>query len=684
MPHEWNNILVVTKDELIPEFFPSWEALKLKLWRDSKKGYGLRRAREGKGLGNEVLIKFDSLPVGWREQLGDPRKTDCILERYFREDSEAVSYFSSIKAGKKGYIMPERQLEYVLDASVLLAAFRLRDAHIETLIAQGDTVKNVEKYISEAVNNFNVWRHRKKLPEHSLPTNYLSLKRKMERFEKDGYASLLRGYDNKNASVKTEKMMKLLNAMYKNKQKPTMVEVFRLYEGFLNGYVDVINPETGEIYNPAEYGKLSKRTATSFLASWKERVATHLYRAADRQKYMTKYDAFQTLEQPEYAGSIISIDDRQPPFWYAPQMRMWFYNAIDLGSECIIAFVYGKSKDGIILDFYRELVRNCAEWGINMPAELECESHLNSGFKETFLREGCMFRFVRILANSAHSKRIERYFGNLRYQLEKQRAGWIGRPHAQNEAYQSNGEKTEIIPYDTLVRNCLEDIITWNNSPHSKYPDKTRWEVFMERQHPSLQPINWRGVLPYIGERTSTSCRAGQIRLNNGWFLLGDNNEIYTGDRLIDLMEQIEGKDVEVCWLRGHEGQVLKALVYLDGRLICEALPKPIAKRSQLEAIGDETAAANFELVERYKNTIRGWAQRHKNEIEKLVIVDNRPRTLNNKFKITWVDGLDIEAQNKVCDPEETEILEEPENDFQFTLNNMETGFKKQSLAERY
>ena len=41
MPHEWNNILVVTKDELIPEFFPSWEALRKKLARDEKKAFGL-------------------------------------------------------------------------------------------------------------------------------------------------------------------------------------------------------------------------------------------------------------------------------------------------------------------------------------------------------------------------------------------------------------------------------------------------------------------------------------------------------------------------------------------------------------------------------------------------------------------------------------------------------------------
>ena len=119
MPHEWNNILVVTKDELIPEFFPSWEALRKKLARDEKKAFGLRRARQGKGRGNEVLIAFDSLPEEWQRQLGDPRRKDCSMERFFWEDAEAVAFFSSVRPGKYGNLDIKRQREYVLDASVL-------------------------------------------------------------------------------------------------------------------------------------------------------------------------------------------------------------------------------------------------------------------------------------------------------------------------------------------------------------------------------------------------------------------------------------------------------------------------------------------------------------------------------------------------------------------------------------
>lgn len=684
MPHEWNNMIVVTKEELIPDFFPSWDALKRKLTRDLKKPYGIRRARQGKGLGNDVLIAFDTIPKEWRNILGDPRKVDCILEKYFWEDGEAVTYFSSVTPGKRGGLEVERQREYVLDASVLMASIRLRSAHCTECISRGHSVKNTDKYISEAVNAFNEFRRIKRLPEHNLPANYLSLKRKLERFEKESYPSLLSRYDNNNAGVKTEKIMNLLNAMYIQKEKPTQIEVFRLYDAFLNGYVEVINPETGEMYDPKEYSKLSVRTVTSFLASWQEKVATHMKRAADRQKYMTAFDVWASLEQPEYAGSIISVDDRQPPFEYAKGERLWFYNAIDLGSECIVAFVWGEKKDSFLMErFYQELARNMAEWGKYMPYEIECESNLNATFKDTFLREGAMFSRVRVLANSARSKRIERYFGNLRYEFEKKRSGWIGRPFALNEAYQKNGDKPEYIPYDTLVRNCIEDIIEWNNSPHSKYPDKTRWEVFCEKQHPDLQPTNWNGFLKELGECTSSSCKVGHIRLNNQWFFLGDNGKIHTGQPLLDVLSLIEGKKVDVYWLRGHQGQVLKALVYFEGRCVCEALPKPIAKRSTLEAKGDKQAAEAMEMIQRYANTVRGWAQKHKNEIEKLIIVDKRQRTLNNGFSATWVDGLATTTYNDEPEAETVEVLEEIEEAFNCGLNNVETGYKK-SLSERY
>jgi hypothetical protein len=61
--------------------------------------------------------------------------------------------------------------------------------------------------------------------------------------------------------------------------------------------------------------------------------------------------------------------------------------------------------------------------------------------------------------------------------------------------------------------------------PHPIITGKTRWEVFLENQNSDLTPINWRGILPYIGHKTQTSYNVGTIRLQNNTYLLAKNGK---------------------------------------------------------------------------------------------------------------------------------------------------------------
>ena len=99
--------------------------------------------------------------------------------------------------------------------------------------------------------------------------------------------------------------------------------------------------------------------------------------------------------------------------------------------------------------------------------------------------------------------------------------------------------------------------------PHPDYENKTRLEVFLETQHPNLTPINWRGILPYIGHKTKTSCNVGMVQLDGEEHLLGKNGEICTGEDLLKLMALIEGEQIDVYWLDGNDGKVLKAIAYI-------------------------------------------------------------------------------------------------------------------------
>lgn len=671
MPHYFKDILVVTFDELVPSFYKN-DALLKTLKRSEKRGYGVRRVMLG-GNGRQLLVDFDTLPNNIKSAIGDPRQIGHPLEQFYKVDRETVKFYTDFTFNDGTYIKDTARDKYITNASVLRAVNYLKQAREQERLNKNGSLVGIMRTLAEDATSFNKVLREKYEIEHTLPENYRRFTDTFREFLAQGYASLIHGnHKNDNAAIANEAIISLLNNMFADKViKPTATQVFSQYDGFLSGYVEIINNKTAEIYDPKEFRKISKSLVQQYLNQWEFKAATHSVRSGDRQKEMSKFKTHHSLEHPKYAGSILSIDDRQPPFEYAKGFRMWFYNAIDLGSEAFTVWVYGKTKEGIILDFYRQLIRNYHEWGVNLPAELECESSLNSSFKSTFLKEGNIFQHVRIEANNARGKRIEAYYRPLRYGLEKKREGWLARPFAVSESNQSGGAIIPTIPYNELAAGCLNDIQTWNNMPHSIHKDKTRWEVFMENQNPDLKPTNYKAFLKDLGYKSETSCNVGVIKFNNKEWLLGDNGEIYLGEKLINLMKIVEGQNVEVYWIDGNDGEVIKALVYIGDQLICEALPKPKYNRAKIEQTDKDVAAR--EIMSSYVASIEGFRKSQKRNLDQVTIIDNTPVTLNNKFKIRELQSDIVKNDNTgaiLPDPEEWDNLKTVETRFNAPLKD--------------
>ena len=69
--------------------------------------------------------------------------------------------------------------------------------------------------------------------------------------------------------------------------------------------------------------------------------------------------------------------------------------------------------------------------------------------------------------------------------------------------------------------------------------------------------------------------------------------------------------------------------------------------------------------MSKYVATIQGYQTSRRNELEPVTIIDNAPRTLNNKFKMP---GL---HRNEEINGTEVEVLPEPEPEegFQYRFN---------------
>jgi hypothetical protein len=652
MPFEWNNFIVVTKDELVPNWYNSASTLYDLIQRYRNKPCGIKRVQLG-GNGRIMLIDFDTLPAYIQHCLGDPRQAGHSLDKYYKTDKEAVRFFQTFQFDSGGYLDLQYQNKYITNPNVLNALIGYRKEAEKLKKQKG----GIDEILRQQAISFQKTLQVKHKANHTLPESLKRFKEVLKAFESKGYRSLISGkHGNDNSRKVTEQTIALLESMFaKDNTKPSPTEVYKQYAQFIDGNLDVINNETGECYLPADFKLLSDGTVKAYLNVWQSKIATHMLRSGDRQRYMQAFKTGHALDKPKYAGSLLSIDDRQPPYKMPDGNRIWAYMGIDLGSEAITCWVFGKTKEGIIRNFYQQLVRNYHHWGYNLPDGLEAESSLNSSFTDTFLREGSMFQNVRIEANNARGKRIERYFRDLRYSHEKKRPEWIGRPFAQNESNQQGSNGVATLYYDEIVNNCLEDIINWNETPHSVYSDLTRWQVFEQKQHPGLKPTNYNGILPYLGHKTQTSCNTGIINLNYSKFLLAENGKVCTGERLIKLYEKVEGKQISVCWLDDINGEPFKALVFIGNLLICEALPQPTYARAVIERTPQ--CEINRTIMSSYVETIQAYGRRRKNSIEGVTKIDNTPK----KAKTFELPGS---KRNVFVESGSVEVLPEPADEF--------------------
>ena len=74
-------------------------------------------------------------------------------------------------------------------------------------------------------------------------------------------------------------------------------------------------------------------------------------------------------------------------------------------------------------------------------------------------------------------------------------------------------------------------------------------------------------------------------------------------------------------------------MIYYDETMLCDLVPHPEYSRSIHER--DEEGDYNRELMSAYENTVNNFMRLRKREIEQITIIDNRKKTLNNKFQIS-------------------------------------------------
>lgn len=544
----------------------------------------IRVIRKGIGRGVTALVAVESLPEKYRkkveEKYGNMRLE--ILRHWFLVhwvvDDAARTFYTrkSITLGENFDL--EKQQECVLNASAIQAVLRLMDdVKMKRAVMQGERLCWEE--MAGAINFYQAEFG------HTLPLSVNRFKKKVLEFKEKGYEALIsKKFGNQNTRLVNVKIEKLLVSIAARPNRPWNTSVCDMYNQFVRGELEMFNPETGEIYNPADFTdkkgnpiELSPSTVQYYLTLPKNLALI------DKQQmswttFMHEQRPHVHRESPEYSFSKVSFDDRDLPRKLKDsKQRSKAYYAYDVASQCVVGFAYSRKKDvDLVVDMFRNMFRLIDRQGWGVPAQVEVENHLMSQWKEGFLKAGEVFKFVRFCApQNSQEKYAEPLNGAKKRSLEHEHQLGIGRFYAKSKKYRTEAKKVfdelndtyvdkQYYTWEELIEEDQEIIRLFNESLHpnqKKYPGMSRWQVLCEHMNPNLQPYDKAYIARFIGECVPTTIR------RNSYCRVNYTDYWLSSPEVIGKLAPNNYK-VEAYFIPEEDGNIKDVFVYQDGKLI--------------------------------------------------------------------------------------------------------------------
>lgn len=544
----------------------------------------MKVVRKGVGRGITALVSVDSLPDKYKKLVKQKYGSmDVeILRNWFAShwevDADARSFYSRHRLASGKTLKSEQQQEYTLNASALQSVIRLmNDVKMKRAVMQNNKIRWEE--MAGAISFF------QEEFGHNLPLSVGRFKKKVKDFQENGYESLIsRKLGNQNTRIVNARIENLLLSLAALPNKPWNKDVWGMYNMFVDGDLQICDPETGEIFDPADFVdkkgnpiRLSRSTINNCLNQPKNQVLI-------KSKLMS-WNAFMHNERPhvhrhapEFSFSKISFDDRDLPRKLKDtKQRPKAYYAYDVTSQCVVGFAYNRNKNvDLVVDCFRSMFRLIERKGWGCPAQVEVENHLMSQWKDSFLKAGTMFPFVRFCAPlNSQEKYAEPLNGAKKRSIEHKNHLGIGRFYAKNEKYRAeskkisdeyndNYEDKQYYTWEELIADDKADVMEFNNSLHpnqKKYPGMTRWQVLESNMNPTLQPVDKAILYRYIGEHVETSIRRNSYcRVNYTDFWLSSPEVL---DRLAP-----NNNKVDAYYLPDDEGNMGDVYIYQNGVLL--------------------------------------------------------------------------------------------------------------------
>lgn len=568
--------------------------------------------RQGKGLGSYALIEIATMPLRFQERIklkyGD-MKEDVIrnwLGSHYHIDAKARDFYTRFRFDNGDTLPPEHIQEYTVNASVIEAVMRamedatfMRKAMKAGPVNWGELAGAISYYQAEF--------------GHTLPVSSNRFKKRVNDFKANGYESLIsRKFMNQNRRKVTYDIERLLLSIDAQPEQPFNTTVWEQYNMFVQGDLELYDPETGEVLNPADFTDkdgnplvLSPATVANYLNNPKNkalRAKLHM----SQWDFNNAYRPYHLRSIGEFSLSKVSLDDRDLPRPMKDGNRVKAYYAYDVVSGAVVGYAYNRYKTTeLFLDCMRNMFQTLDRNGMYIPAELEVEHHLVSDFADGLMQAGTVFPLIRWCnPGNSREKRAEHKNREKKYGVEKRTQVGIGRWWAKLEANRpkeekvydekNNTYKVKTYSYEELVADDIRAIQTFNAQPHpnqKRYPGMSRWDVLCAHQNPNLAPWDKAVLYRFIGQHTETTIR------QNTYCTVMYNQYGLPSPEIIEKLEPRNYK-VDAYYLPDADGTFNEVYIYQNGRYI--ATCKPVARYNENTAEQTEYDKAAYTEQSKY------------------------------------------------------------------------------------
>ena len=568
--------------------------------------------RSGRGLGGYVLVEIATMPLRFQERIklkyGD-MKEDVIrnwLGSHYHIDAKAREFYTRFRFDNGDTLPPEHIQEYTVNASVIEAVMRamedatfMRKAMKAGPVNWGELAGAISYYQAEF--------------GHTLPVSSNRFKKRVNDFKANGYESLIsRKFMNQNRRKVTYDIERLLLSIDAQPEQPFNTTVWEQYNLFVQGELELYDPETGEVLNPADFTDkdgnplvLSPATVANYLNNPKNKALRDKLHMS-QWDFNNAYRPYHLRSIGEYSLSKVSLDDRDLPRPMKDGNRVKAYYAYDVVSGAVVGYAYNRYKTTeLFLDCMRNMFQTLDRNGMYIPAELEVEHHLVSDFADGLMQAGTVFPLIRWCnPGNSREKRAEHKNREKKYGVEKRTQVGIGRWYAKLEANRpkeekvydekNNTYKVKTYSYEELVADDIRAIETFNAQPHpnqKRYPGMSRWDVLCAHQNPNLAPWDKAVLYRFIGQHTETTIR------QNTYCTVMYNQYGLPSPEIIEKLEPRNYK-VDAYYLPDADGTINEVYIYQNGRYI--ATCKPVARYNENTAEQTEYDKAAYTEQSKY------------------------------------------------------------------------------------